>query len=312
MNNLLFSLQIMAPILMLLLIGFLIRLSKIMTDDTVKRVNKMIFWIFTPMLVFDSIYNNDTAIDIQSNFVIFCVLGILVQFFIALAVVLLGESENSKRGSMLQGMFRSNFVIYGIPIATAIAGAAAGGYASLLIAIVIPLYNVLSVIALEMFNGKSPSFFKTLLGIIKNPLILSSVLAILLRTFQVQVPSLINNTIQDVASITSTLAFIMLGAYFSFSDVGKHVKPLTLTVLFKLVIFPAIFIGAAVLLGFRGGELAVILGIFSAPVAISSFTMAQEMGGDATLSAQIIVFTSLLSILTIFLLIFLLRQFSLF
>ena len=93
--------------------------------------------------------------------------------------------DNAKRGVMLQGMFRSNFVLFGIPISTTLYGDTAAGLASILIAVIIPLYNALAVVALEMFNGKKPSFFKILFGILTNPLILASAAGILFVVFQV-------------------------------------------------------------------------------------------------------------------------------
>ncbi len=64
-------------------------------------------------------------------------------------------------------------------------------------------------------------------------------------------------------------------------------------------------------LGFRDVELLGLMLIFASPTAISSFTMAQKMDADSDLAAQIVVFTSAFCILTVFLWIFLLKQFSL-
>ena len=87
-------------------------------------------------------------------------------------------------------MFRSNFVLFGIPISTTLYGDTAAGLASILIAVIIPLYNALAVVALEMFNGKKPSFFKILFGILTNPLILASAAGILFVVFQVPLPEM--------------------------------------------------------------------------------------------------------------------------
>ena len=123
---------------------------------------------------------------------------------------------------------------------------------------------------------------------------------------------MVYDTVTDLPAIATPLAFIILGASFSFGDVGRYVKELLLTLGMKLVVFPALFLGIAILLGFRDAPLAVLLTVFAAPVAVSSFTMAQQMGGDDKLAAQIVVFCTLFSILTIFLLVFFLKEFHFF
>lgn len=310
MENFLFALHIVAPIFLMLLIGFLARRTKLVDDSTVKHVNKLIFRIFLPMLVFYNIYHTDLSQSFQSGIVYFCVAAILIEFFVALSIVLLSEKDNAKRGVMLQGMFRSNFVLFGIPVVTAIYGAGAAGVAALLVAAVIPLYNLLAVIALEMFNGKTPSFFRALLGILTNPLIIASVAAVLLLVFQIRIPDVLEGTIGTVSGIATPLAFIMLGAGFTFSKAGKYIKPLLLTSAIRLLIFPAMALGAAVLLGYRSTNLAAMLGVFAAPIAVSSYSMTQEMGGDENLAGQLVVYTSILSLFTLVLFIFLLKQFA--
>lgn len=142
------------------------------------------------------------------------------------------------------------------------------------------MYNVLAVISLEMFNGKRPNVGKILIGIVTNPLIIGSVLGVLFVLFQIPIPTPVYDTITDISSIATPLAFIILGASFSFGDVGKYIKEVLLVLGAKLLVFPALFLGIALLLGFRDAPLAVLLTVFGAPIAVSSFTMAQQMGGD--------------------------------
>lgn len=312
MESLRISLEIVLPLFLLLAIGYAIKLTGMMNDTSVKQINKVIFKIFLPLLVFQNIYETELAESFRSDLLLYAVAGVVIQFLLSLCVVLLAEKDNARRGVMLQGMFRSNFVLFGIPISTSLYGDAAAGLAAVLIAVIIPLYNALAVIALEMFRGKKPNFFKILLGIVTNPLILGSAAGILFVVFRVPLPGPIAETVSDLATISTPLAFVILGASFSFGDMGKYVKELFLTVGFKLVLYPALFLGVAILLGFRDAALAVLLTVFAAPVAVSSFTMAQQMGGDDKLAAQIVVFTSILSIVSMFVIIFLFKELAFF
>ena len=302
MESLLISLEIVLPLFLLMALGYVIKLTGMMNETSVKQVNKVIFKIFLPLLVFCNIYNTELAESFNSQLLLYAVAGVLIQFVLSLCLAILLEKDNSRRGVMLQGMFRSNFVLFGIPISTALFGDTAAGLASILIAVIIPMYNVLAVISLEMFNGKRPNVGKILLGIVTNPLIIGSVLGVLFVLFQIPIPTPVYDTITDISSIATPLAFIILGASFSFGDVGKYIKEVLLVLGAKLLVFPAL------LLGFRDAPLAVLLTVFGAPIAVSSFTMAQQMGGDDKLAGQLVVFSSIFSIGTMFLLIFLLKE----
>lgn len=308
MESLRIALEIVLPIFLLLAVGYVVKLTGMMNDASVRQVNGVIFKIFLPLLVFLNIYNTDLASSFDSKLLLFTSAGVLLQFIISLCLVILLEHDNARRGVMLQGMFRSNFVLFGIPISTALFGDAAAGIASILIAVIIPMYNILAVVSLESFNGKKPSLLKILAGILTNPLIIASAIGILFVLFHVTLPKVLYKTVSDLSSIATPLAFVMLGASFSFGDIGQRARPLSLTLMVKLVIYPALFLGLAILLGFRGAQIAVLLTVFGSPIAVSSFTMAQQMGGDDKLAGQLVVFSSLLSVLTIFLLIFGLKE----
>ncbi|MGI6255191.1 MAG: AEC family transporter [Acutalibacter sp.] len=308
MDSLILSLEIVLPLFLLMAVGYIIKLTGLMNETSVKQVNKVIFKIFLPLLVFCNIYNTKLAESFNSHLLLYAVAGVLIQFVLSLCLAILLEKDNSRRGVMLQGMFRSNFVLFGIPISTALFGETAAGLASILIAVIIPMYNVLAVVSLEVFNGKKPNIGKILVGIITNPLIIGSVLGILFTVFQIPLPTPLYDTMEDLAGIATPLAFVVLGASFSFGDVGRYIKETLIVLSAKLLVFPALFLGIALLLGFQGAPLAVLLTVFGAPIAVSSFTMAQQMGGDDKLAGQLVVFSSIFSIGTMFLLIFILKE----
>ena len=126
--------------------------------------------------------------------------------------------------------------------------------------------------------------------------------------FKIELPVSIEKTVSDISKIATPLAFILLGSSFKFSAFSAYIKQLLITVLGKLIIVPAIILYIAALLGFRDIELTCLLSVFASPTAVSSYTMAQQMDGDDLLAGQIVVFTSLLSIITVFLWIFILKQ----
>lgn len=310
MESLQIAAEIVLPLFLMMAVGYIIRVSGMMNETSVRQTNKAIFKVFLPLLVFRNIYTTTLTESFDSRLLFYAAAGVALQFLLALCIAFLSGRDNSKRGVMLQGMFRSNFVLFGIPVCTALFGDRAAGLASILIAVIIPLYNVLAVISLEMFNGGRPNVLQVLLGIITNPLILASAAGILCLAFQIVLPSFLESTVASLSSIATPLAFVILGASFSFRKVGGCIKELCVTLGVKLLFFPILFLGLAILLGFRGPQLAVLLTVFASPVAVSSFTMAQQMGGDDKLAGQLVIFSSILSVFTMFLFIFLLKQFA--
>ncbi len=304
------ALEIVAPLFLMMAVGYLLRLCGVMNESTARQANKAVFCVFLPLLVFQNVYNTNFSQSFHRELLLYALAGVALQFILSLCIAFLSERENSLRGVMLQGMFRSNFVLFGIPICTALFGNEAAGLASILIAVVIPLYNFLAVISLEMFHGEHPSIWKILKGIVTNPLIIASAAGILCLAFHISLPRFVSTTVSDLANIATPLAFVLLGASFSFRESGSCIRALCVTLSVKLFFFPLLFLGLAILLGFRGAPLAVLLTLFASPVAVSSFTMAQQMGGDDRLAGQLVIFSSVLSILTMFLFIFLLKQFA--
>ena len=301
MSSFFIALNAVLPLFLMMAVGYVIRLTGLMNDVTTRQVNRTIFMVFLPLMVFINIYDSGDAASLRNSLLIFAVAGVLAEFLIALVLVLLTEQDNARRGVMLQGMFRSNFVLFGIPLSMALFGSSAAGTASLLIAVVIPLFNVLAVLALEMFNGQRPNLWQVLLGIITNPLILASLAAVLCNYFHIRLPDVVHSTASTLGGIATPLAFVVLGASLSFGETGRCAKSMLMTLLVKLILFPAALIAAAILFGFRGAELAVLLTVFGSPIAVSSFTMAQQMGGDDQLAGQLVVFSSVLSTGTMFL-----------
>ena len=164
-----------------------------------------------------------------------------------------------------------------------------------------PLYNILAVICLESFRRSKVQPGVILLGIAKNPLILASVCGILLLLSGIRLPDMFETTLRDLSRVATPLALIGLGGALSFGSVRKNTAALACVLLLKLALVPAAVLWAGVsLFGFRGTQLVTLISMLSAPTAVSSFTMAQQMGGDADLAAQIVVFTTVCSIFSVF------------
>ncbi len=313
MENLMLSANAVLPMFMLLAAGFLSQKAGVLTREDVPRFNKVAFRIFLPCLLFYNIYCSDLSAAVKPGLIIYAVCGVLLVFAAAyLSVQHLVRREDWK-GVIAQGIFRSNFVIMGIPIAQALVGADQLGAVTVLIAVVVPLFNFLSVYVLERFRGGNVNVRKVLLEVAKNPLIISSLLGILCQLLGIRLPGLLEQTVSSLSVIASPLQLFLLGAFFRFDGLGRYLKPLTAVTTVKLFVTPALLLGTAALLGIRGGDFVGLIGIFASPTAVNSFTMVQQMDcGDAELAGDIVVMTSAVSILSFFLWILIFKNFGIF
>ena len=312
MESLQLSLNAVLPIFILMAFGYLLRLFRVAEKSHFDAANKLVFRIFLPVMLFYNIYKTETLKIFDLKLISFTIIGILSIYILGYFVVLGVTRDNSKRGVMLQGFFRSNYAILGIPIVNYICGGNTIGLASLMVAIVVPVFNVLAVICLEGFRKGKVNIFSLIKGIITNPLIIGCILGAVCLVSKVNLPYLIENAVIDISKIATPLSIIALGASFTFTSLKGRVRELLITVFTKLIFSPLIMLTIAVFLGFKGEALACILITFGSPVAISSFAMSQEMSGDEKLSAQVVVLSSALCVLTLFGWIFILSRLGLF
>lgn len=305
MANFLISFNVVFPIFLLMALGFALRKINWLGESTVKQVNGLIFKVFLPVMIFKNVYDSDVRDVFNGPLLLFAACAVLCVIFLSLAAVPLLEKENARRGVLIQGIFRSNFVIFGLAVTQALCGGAVSGAASLLIAVIIPLFNFSAVVVLELFGSQRADFKKIGKGIATNPLILASLLGIAVNLCGLRLPFVIEEAVGQVSSVTTPLALMILGASIHFKTVRKNARQLVLGVLGKLVLVPLLCLSlAAFVFGFRGDEFAILLTLFASPAAVSSFTMAEQMGGDGELAGQLVMFGTVASVFTMFLFIY--------
>ncbi len=312
MNNFLLTCNIVFPIFLVMLIGFLARRFGLMNEETVKGCNKLVFRIFLPVSLCRSIMNVDPNNGISGTLPLFAMAGALAIFAVCMVLIPRVEPENSRRGVMIQGIFRSNYAIFGIPLTQSLFPQGDGGVAAMMVVAVIPIFNVLAVITLEIFRGGKFDLKRIILGVLKNPLIWGCLIGFVIMKAGIPVPSVIGKTVDSLASLASPLALFALGASLKPGKIAGNAKALAISVIGRLLAVPAVMLTAAYLLGWRGVEFATLMIVFASPTAVSSFTMAEQMGGDPDLAAQQVVLTTVLSSVTIFAMVFLFKTWGVF
>lgn len=311
MENLILSFNVVLPLFLCIALGYCLRLMNMLEETTQKSLNKLCFKVFLPIHVFNSIYTTNISAAFNGLLVGLTAGGVLAIFVSMMVFIPRIEPDNAKRGVMIQAIFRSNYALFGLPVVSSLCGEDKVGPASLIISFIVPMFNVLAVICLETFRGGKPDVKKMLAGIAKNPLIIGSVLGILANVLNIPIPTGIHKSIIDLGRVATPLALVALGAGFQFRRIRGYTRQLIICITGRLVAAPLLMLTIAALLGLREELLVPVLAVFGSPVATSSYTMAEQMNGDGTLAASLVVLTTALAILTVFLFIFGLKQLGL-
>lgn len=288
------------PIFVIMALGYAARRLGAIRRESVPGLNKLIFRFFMPVMLFNNIYKSDVSSVLQPRLLLFAAVAVLVVYLLSLGFVLLTEKEKERQSVMVQGLYRSNFVIIGLPLASSLVEGADLGPVVLLIAVVVPMFNVLAVITLEAMSGKRPGIGRLLIDIAKNPLIVGTAVGLLFLFAGLRLPAFVESTVEQLSAATNPMLLFLLGAFFKFDGLQRYAKELVRVCLGRLVVIPGLALSAAMLFGIRGVEFAGMIAIFGSATAIASFTMAQQMGGDAELAGDIVVATSALCCFTMF------------
>jgi predicted permease len=316
MQNFIFSLEVVLPLLIMMSLGWLLKYFNVCDENFFKTANKLTFKVFLPLMLFNNIYSNDIQSSFNLRLIIFVVASILITAILLLLIIPKIEKQNRNRGVLIQALFRSNYILFGVPVCMNLFGQAQSGITSMIAVFVIPLYNLLAVIVLAIYankeNNEALKIKNTLIDIVRNPLIISCVVGIVMSSTGIKLPNVIEKTIIDISKIATPFALIILGGDFEIKDALKNIKYIFWVSMFKLIIIPAIILSVAIFIGFRHYELGVLLAIFASPIAISSYVMAQNAGANDELAGQFVATTTILSSFTIFCFIFILKSYNLF
>ena len=300
------------PLFLIIALGFGVKRLGWLGPEDVRRFNKVCFYTFMPVMLFYNIYTSDFSHAVRLSYALFVVGMALAMILLAFLITLAAEKTPERRGVMIQAAFRSNFVLLGLPIAEELLPDANFGVTALMIAIVVPIYNMMSVVVLEYFRGSKPKLGEVLLAVIKNPLIIASVVGLLMKALHITLPDVLVSFAGKMNSAATPLILLLLGASFEARQLSRYKKQLLVCVGLRLVVFPGVILALAATLGLRNIEFVTLLAMIAAPTAVNSFNMAQQLGGDSELAGSAVVVSTAASFFTLFVWITLFKQLGMF
>lgn len=329
----LFSLRAVLPILLLILLGMFVRRRGRWSAAFFNQLNSLCFHVFLPVQLFLNVSELESLAAVNWRLLAYLVGGVLLALGVGMLAARLFVRDPRQKGVIVMTAFRSNQVILGLPLAEALGGSAAMGFAAVGTSVCVPVFNILSVLTLMAYTGERESGRQRLRHVVRgmahNPLIIGAALGFLMLLLRHFLPAAEGETafclsstlpslyqaMKDLAKVASPLMLFTLGARLDLGATRALLPQLTLGIFLRLVLMPVLLIGGALCLGDTLGltavELPTLLAVFSSPCAVSSTVMVQEIGGDEQLAGQMVMWSSVLSMLSIFCLAFALRSFGL-
>ncbi len=314
MNSLLFATNATLPIVLTVALGYLIKRLGIITQSVASSINKIVFKVLLPAMLFINIYEIESIGKISLTYVAYVILLTVSVFLVFIPIVSRLFLKRNQRGVILQAIFRSNYALVGIPLAEALFGGEGVALASILAAFIIPVFNVLAVICLSIYSDEErPSIKNILVKIAQNPLIIAVVSALLVLavrslfakldvSFRLSDVKPLFKLLSSLSSAATPMALLALGAQFEFSAIPELKRQIIFGIAIRNILLPASALFIAYAIGiFEGAHFATFVAMFATPVAVSSVPMAESMGADHKLAGQIVIWTTILSSLTIFL-----------
>lgn len=305
LDDLLFSANVVVPIFLLIMLGYVLTRIKLWDAHFLKVANEVCFKCFLPVLLFHNVASANIFEVFNGKLIIYaclCACGLCGMLFL---IVPLFIKDKKRRGVMIQGTFRSNFLLFGVPLGLSIGGASGSVLAAVVAAFYVPVINMLSVISLYAFSdAENKSLKSALIGIIKNPLVIGGVSGLVFSLIRsrigFEIPVMLDTTLVNIKSIATPFAFLILGGDLKFGNMLRNIKVSIFSVVGRIILIPAIMIPVSYLLGFDQLEMAILIAVFATPNAVSSYAMARNYEADHELAGEIITLSTLFSIFTIF------------
>ena len=297
MENLIFSLNATVPVFAMIVLGMFFKKIGTIDDVFASRMNKFVFLIPLPVLLFKDLATLDFETIWDTKFVLFCFfITILSILIVTLLSFLLKNKQN--QGEFIQASYRSSAALLGIALIQNVYGKAT--MAPLMIIGSVPLYNIMADVVLSFFSPERKGlskevWLKTIKGILTNPILIGIVVGILWSLLHLPMPTMLDKTVTSIGNVATPLGLMAMGATFNYKEALGDLKPALCAAFIKLFGFCAMFLPLAIYLGFQGEQLIAILVMLGSATTVSCFVMAKNMGHTGILTSTVVMLTTIFS-----------------
>ena len=298
------------PVFVVMFLGIFLNKIRFFSDITKDEIVKLVYYVGTPALLFYTIAKADLTTALNPKLLLFVICAILCYVFLLIALCH-NIRDPKKKGAVIQIGFRSNFAIAGMPLAMSLMNEQGVLTMAIVLAFVTICYNVTAVILLSYYGNKTQKKSSLFLDVMKNPLIVGTILGLLVSLLKLPLHPILDKSLQFAGDIASSLGLLIIGAHVTLKGFQSNRGYILLALFFRNVLAPVLYLGSAILLGFRGDALIITAILSATPAAVNCFVMAKKLGVDPDISAYGVSLTALLSIGSIFICVYLIKLFGL-
>lgn len=297
----------------MLCLGVVLKRINLINENFIDVASKLVFQVSLPAMLFLSIIQSEQSFSSSATLILYGVIANFLFFIFTLLSTKAAFKNSVNNGVILQGGFRSNTAVIALAYMANAYGDQGVALAAIYVASTTLLYNVQAVIALTPKDSASEvnTFALILKTLTKNPLIISIMCGVVVYSLSIPIPTMVVDAGQYFANMTLPLALLCTGGSLNINSLKEEKAPTWFAAAFKLILCPLLITVGALLFGFRGMELGLIFFMSAAPTAAASYVMARAMGGNSVLAANIIALTTIASLVTCTLGLFILTYFSL-
>ena len=301
MNSFWISFNAVLPFILYLAFGYGVRRSGMADLPFLRKMNRMAFRAFYPLLMFCNMYTIGDSFPLSMKFLAISVASMFIIIGASCALVPKFIKDPRQIPVIIQGLYRSNILLFAVPLVQNLFGDTEMVKAAALVIIVVPVYNVSATIILEMYSGREHSSpLKFLFNILTTPLVFGAWVGLLFKFLNIPIAAPVMKVIDQFADMTTPLALFILGGTLEFTSLGKHMKMLTIVMAIKMVLIPAVMLAVSTIAGLSSMERFLMLVLYATPEATASFPMAQAYGADADLAGEQVVLTTVCTVLILF------------
>lgn len=303
MESIVIALNAVIPFLVYMGVGGIATKMGWADDALWRKFNSLVFRTMFPLMMFGCIYRVEDNVAINWSYIGTAIVLVLVLVGALMLIVPRCVPGNPQRAVIVQSIYRTNMVFFALPLAESVFGEASLVATATIIAFIVPIYNLLAVIILEYYRGGAANPLSLALSLLKNPLIQGFIVGFIFHFAGWRLPGPIEAPVLTLANISIPMALVILGGTLHFSQVRENLHYITAVVGIKMVLLPIIALAVTFLLpfDFSAPERFMIVMVFAAPIASSSYVMSESMGADGPLAGQLVAFSSAISVVTLFL-----------
>ncbi|MBE7019146.1 MAG: AEC family transporter [Ruminococcaceae bacterium] len=295
-----------APVFVVVFLGVFLNHIRFFSEVTKEDIVKLVYYVGTPALLFHTVAKADLSTALNPKLLLFVILAILGYVFLLIGLCF-KIRDPKKKGAVIQIGFRSNFAIAGMPLAISLMDNQGVLTMAIVLAFVTICYNVTAVILLSYYGNQLQKKSNLFLDVIKNPLIIGTALGLVVSVLKLPIHPILDKSLEFAGDIASSLGLLIIGANITLKGFQTNRGYILLAVFFRNILAPALFLGTAILLGFRGNALIITSILSATPAAVNCFVMAKKLGVDPDISAYGVSLTSLVSIGSIFICVYLVK-----